>query len=571
MKSKCLSALLVLAALTPLFSQEALAQLTPDQRVFDFQNLVALYAKRYAPYAWKNLALGFNMFDVQPWFDRIRAAKSDLEFFEIEAEYVGKLQDTHTAFQMNSTFRADLGFFVDIYDDKVLIDSINRARLPIAAFPFAIGDELVSVDGVSSEEWISRISVWRQYGNPVTTRRTAAQQITLRTQNFFPRAAEIGEAAVVVIRRANGILESYTIPWLKTGVAVTDVPVTPFYKQFADAAASNDLLLERIQDSIYKIPDNDPAYVLNIGARQPIFAAGLPSNFVQRLGRLSTDFHFSGTYVANGLTIGFLRIPSFATPTTALIEELNTEIEYLQRNTDGLVVDVTRNPGGTCYMIDVAARLIPYPFYFFGEEIRATQGLVNGGQAQLELARNSGAPQSVIDYWASYTDKLKKALAEGRLTEPIAACAQFGSPLPTMNHSTPASTVYTRPMIILTDQFSISAADIFPAMIQDNKRAPIVGTRTSGGGGRVSGGWPAGYYSDGVSSYTLTLVVRKEPIVTPDLPPGPYVENIGIRPEIQLDYMTRENLINGGRPYVETFTQILTNRILSVQVSGTVD
>ena len=87
----------------------------------------------------------------------------------------------------------------------------------------------------------------------------------------------------------------------------------------------------------------------------------------------------------------------------------------------------------------------------------------------------------------------------------------------------------------------------------------------------MSGGWPAGYYSDGVSSYTLTLVVRKEPIVTPDLPPGPYVENIGIRPEIQLDYMTRENLINGGRPYVETFTQILTNRILSVQVSGTVD
>src|SRR5881296_4704643 len=135
MKSLSAFCLLVLAALLAL-PQIASAQLLPDQRVFDFRNLVALYAKRYAPYDWKKQALGFDVFDIQPWLDRVRTAKDDLEFFEIEAEYVGKFQDTHSGFSMTSSFSANLGMTVDIYDGKVLIDSINRALLPVAAYPF---------------------------------------------------------------------------------------------------------------------------------------------------------------------------------------------------------------------------------------------------------------------------------------------------------------------------------------------------------------------------------------------------------------------------------------------------
>ena len=58
-------------------------------------------------------------------------------------------------------------------------------------------------------------------------------------------------------------------------------------------------------------------------------------------------------------------------------------------------------------------------------------------------------------------------------------------------------------------------------------------------------------------------MVRKQPIVTPDLPTAPYVENIGTRPDIPLDYMTRDNLINRGRPFVDAFTQIIVDQIKS--------
>src|SRR5215510_4848807 len=149
-----------LIAMLVVLPQIASAQLLPEQRTQDFQNLVALYSKRYAPYDWKRQAVGFDLLNIQPWVDRIRAVKSDVEFFEIQAEYVANLQDTHSHFQMTSTFQANLGITVDIYDGKVLIDSINRVALPVADYPFQIGDELVSVDGISSEDWIKRISTW---------------------------------------------------------------------------------------------------------------------------------------------------------------------------------------------------------------------------------------------------------------------------------------------------------------------------------------------------------------------------------------------------------------------------
>ncbi len=213
-------------------------------------------------------------------------------------------------------------------------------------------------------------------------------------------------------------------------------------------------------------------------------------------------------------------------------------------------------------MLDAAARLIPYPFYFFGEEIRATQDRLNAYQSQVDLAKAMRLDSWIINRWQSFADGVAEALQSNRgMTWPIPACAPYGSTWPPTNiDNTPAAVVYTKPMIVLVDEFSISAADIFPSMIQDNGRAPLVGMRTSGGGGSVSS-WPTGFYSESVALNTNTLVVRKTPIVTQDLPAAPYVENIGARPDFPLDYMTRDNLMNGGKTFVEQFTAILLDQI----------
>jgi C-terminal processing protease CtpA/Prc len=565
-----------------LWGQPASAQMTTDQRLQDFQNLEALFAKRYAPADWKKLAFNFDVFNISPWLDRVRAAKDDLEFFEIEAEYVANLQDTHTGFQTSSSFVARLGaapfsgggvligMFVDIYDGKVLIDLINRSTLPTATYPFQIGDELVSVDGVSAEDWITRLSTWRRYGNPATTRRFASQAIVTRAQSTFPRAVETGDSAVIQVRRASGALENYTIPWFKTGYPLTKVGPVPSPHIVEPRLAQPDYLQALDELHNYKLPDNDPLnYFVSLGARSPQFVGGFPSTFIQRLGKTVSDFHYSGTYTSGGLTIGFLRIPSFAPPSTALAE-LRAEIDYMQKNTDGLVVDVTRNPGGGCYMIDVAATLIPYPFYFFGEQLRATEDRLNTFESLLEIAKSSGAAPGVIATYQQYLDQVKAAYTANRgMTNPIPSCNQTNSTgAPISFNNQPASTVYTKPMIVLIDELSISAADIFPSMIQDNGRALLVGDRSSGGGGSVSG-WYTGFYSESYSTNTNSLVVRKNPITTPEYPTAPYVENIGARPDVPLESMTRENLLNGGRTYVTGFTQILINQIQAAAAQTT--
>jgi hypothetical protein len=56
-------------------------------------------------------------------------------------------------------------------------------------------------------------------------------------------------------------------------------------------------------------------------------------------------------------------------------------------------------------------------------------------------------------------------------------------------------------------------------------------------------------------------VVRKGPVSSPEYPTAAYVENIGAIPDIELRYMTRENLLNRGQPFVEAFTKIIAEQI----------
>ncbi len=560
----------------------ASAQLTVDQKIHDFENTAAIYAKRYAPYEWKKELFGFDLFEIGPWLDRVAQSRDDLEFFEIALEYVASLNDTHSSFAMPSSFLADLSFTVDIYDGKVLVDSINRTRLPVLQYPFQIGDQLISVDGRSVEDLMTEFSRFLKRGSPVSSQRSVADFLTFRPQSRIPRVIDLPDTAIVVIEQEGGAQQTFSIPWVKTGVPlrwIGPVPsprVSPF--ALAEDAGLPSYFEPWLELTNFRLPDNDPLlsgytvsptgdtvsrrYVLGLGQRTPVFSAGLPADFVQRLGRVASDFHFSGTYESDGVRIGYLRIPNFAPPNaTTAVTELRNEIAYLQQNTDGLVVDVMRNTGGGCYMLTAASYLIPYPFFFFGEEIRVTIAYINSIQAALEAAERAGAPAFIIEVYREILRQLEAAYRENRgRTGPIPACSlqMFGNQ--PARDTQGNLLAYTKPLIVLVDDFSISAGDIFPTMLQDNQRGPLVGTRTNGAGGSVSG-WPAGIYSESTTSNTNSLVTRIAPVQVPGYPTTRYIENVGAHADIPLDYMTRENLLNGGRPFLEAFTALIVEQV----------
>jgi C-terminal processing protease CtpA/Prc len=293
--------------------------------------------------------------------------------------------------------------------------------------------------------------------------------------------------------------------------------------------------------------------VLNFGSDSPIYA--FPNGFRLRLAG-GPDFFASGTYVFEGKTIGWIRIPSFAPPSEEeAIETFEREIAFMQENTHGLVIDAMRNPGGSVAFNEaLLQRLIPNTFRTIGFEIRATNSWVQSFAAQLSLARLFGVESWILQHFENNYKDVLQANREGGNTGSI-SLNKTGSLI-----LLPSPVTYQKPLIVLVDDFSGSSADAFPAVIQDNGRGKIVGYRTMGLGGNVVE-FAGTVYSQVTVRLTQSLMTRREPVVTTDLPTAPYVENIGVRPDIELDYMTRENLLNRGASFVNSFTRIILDQI----------
>jgi peptidase S41-like protein/PDZ domain-containing protein len=555
-------------------AQEAL---TTKQRDSDLVQLASIYAKQYAPYEWKRDVIGFDLYRLTPWLQKIHNA-DDLDFQEALIDYVASLNDAHDGISFFSNFSASLGFTVDIYDGKVLIDSVNRGVLPVAQYPFDIGDELVALDGQPVQAVIASLRKYAVGANPRSTDRLAARLITDRFQQIMPHASKLADAAVASMRlAATGAVNTYLIPWAKTGIGIesqgplpsprrgngriflppgqgSTVEATvggagPALFRMADIPGGN--ILPSYLDSIRPLLNVSVAKsqnaVLGFGARSPVFA--LPAGFTVRLGTQTSDFFFSGTYTSGGVRIGFLRIPSMAPPNTALaLQQLDQEIAFFNSNTDVLVVDVTRNPGGSVNATEAfAQRLFTSAFRSPGFEIRATANWVTAIVQAVTAAQAAGAPANVVQNLRAIMNEIIDAYNENRgRTAPVSLTT--GSL--TLD---PAPNAYAKPVLLVVDEMTASGGDFFAAIVQDNHRGPLLGIRTMGAGGSVVQ-FDCTAFTESFCSITASLMNRGVVISGTEYPPSPYIENVGVRPDIAVDYMTRANLMTAGAPFVQAFT-----------------
>ena len=530
------------------------AQLTPDQRAFEMQSLAATYARNYAPYEWKKQLYNFDLFDLRPWVARARAAKDDIEFFEIASEYVASLRDTHTSYFLPSTFVASTGLHADLYDGKVVIDSINRTLLPLARFPFQIGDEIISADGRPAEELVTYYRKFSYSGNERSARRLAALRLVSRAQATIPRAPEVGQNLVLVLKRQSlGTEETFTIPWNKSGEPVGKLGPVP-------SPRASEPLLDEIPDYLLplhqlaneSVPSDEAQDVLNYGSFVQVWAWPAASRYVAR----PSNFFRVGIFQTENLRIGYVRIPNFSPSSQAqALADLESHIRFFNDNTDGLIIDVMRNTGGSaCYNEEVQRRLIPYNFRGLGREIRANRNWLNSFSNSYESARANNAEPWVVQTYEVLLAEMKLAFSETRArTGPLPICS------PSLDR-VPAAVTYNKPLMVMTDEFSTSAADGFPAALQDARRGPIFGYRTNGAGGTVQD-FPTGLYSEGYTRSTIALQHRQRPVVVEGYPTTNYVENVGVHPDLPYDYMTLENLLNQGRPFVEAFSKAIAEHV----------
>jgi C-terminal processing protease CtpA/Prc len=603
-----LVATLAAVSLMPVF-----AQLSVEQKQEDFRQLAALYAKQYAFYEWKRDAVGFDLLKVQPWLDKIAQTTDDLGYYELAAQYVGSLKDGHDTYLNPSDFVADLRFRVDIYDGKVLVDALDRKALPARQYDIQVGDELVSIDGKTPEDYISDFSKYYPDGSLRSTRRDAVVLSSVRPQQLNPRAAIVGDTAAVVLQSKDGTQKNLTIPWVKSGTLFTTIgPVPNTYskppgvsalaqtaewtgpgalravnrrfpaggvgEQTSGISGPSQVLYRKLTRRFQNMRKEIHPDILNVGSVAPIYLKGLPSTFVQRLGTRSSDFFFSGIYTASGKKIGIIRIPDFCGSDPACsvdfldsaVAQFQREITYMKQNTDALVVDVSRNPGGYgFYGLQLLDRLTDKPYTHAGFILRPQYAdVVNLNQA-LDPTNPFGLEQWQLDATRAFRDEILQAYQSNRgLTGPLPIDFGYSSDpadVPAYSFSHPAlvdasgkAIGYDKPVLCLVDEGSYSAAELFSSAFQDAKRGPVMGMGTGGlGGGRSD--VTTGIYSEAATSVTVTQLLRSQPIANPDFMAAPYIENIGVRPDLALDFMTVDNLSSGGMAYVNAFTAAVVN------------
>jgi hypothetical protein len=579
----------------------AFADLTMDQKVSDFTQLAGLYARHYGPYEAKRDLYGFDLFDLKPWMEKVRASKTDLEFLDICTRYVASLRDSHDGFSIRSNYEPFLPIGVDVYDGKVLIDGIDRVSLPITRYPFRVGDEILSIDGKTMEQWIQDLDPYTVNGasNPVSRARIAANLAIDRYQGWFTTSPlsmiEGKTTATVVILRQTGDTETYEIEWQIFGTPYYgEGPIPPFRTELkakprtiskaktlsfrrkgdtADLVDPNPWGLG-IEPGEEIVPEATPSYmegfnkltvsrpdeggsISPFGSMNPLFNP--PAGFRIRLGARAGDFFISGTFPVGTKTVGFIRIPTMSpSNANAALTQFAAEILTLQSMTDGLVVDVMANGGGSlCYAQALVGTFMAQQFRGAAYHIRATQFWVGVFSNSLSNAKFNGSAQWIQDLYGSYLQAVTQAMSENRgMTGPIPICGVTIETDPTISDGRGNFMSYTKPVLVLTDNFTLSAAESFAMFLQDEKRATVLGTITDGGGGNVNS-FNAGAFSESNTRITQSLITRKNPVAVGSFPAVNYYDGVGIAPDIEVSRMTKENLLTSGAPFVQAFTSAI--------------
>jgi hypothetical protein len=169
-------------------------------------------------------------------------------------------------------------------------------------------------------------------------------------------------------------------------------------------------------------------------------------------------------------------------------------------------------------------------------------------------AKASGAPQAVIDQYELVFKAMLAANTQGQtITDSLPLCTSSLTRAPFMDADGNVL-AYKNQIMMLIDEFSTSTADSVAGMLRDSNRVVLYGMRTNGAGGNNTT-FDAGSYSEGSAGMTLALQTRKEKHLNGSYPYTDLIENSGVWPDVARDYMTKDNLLQNGAPFLRNVLQ----------------
>jgi C-terminal processing protease CtpA/Prc len=528
--------------------------MSTDQRLGDFGQLVNIIERNYGPLRWKQHSINLD-FDrlVSDYRTKVTQAQSDAEFYRILSRFLSQLNDAHVSAMVPSTYRGKLGFLCDLVEGKVLIETIDRAKLPEMLFPFKKGDQLLQIDGRDVKDIMAELSQIGSTGHKESNDRIAAARLTSRSESVGLEVPT-GVALITVLPKGAAQPVTVTATWLVSGNPVLELDdlsgVLNSNKVVNAIPTANDG--DELKEGLKKLSmfnlalpqallsDLQKAGVNDLGSAKSMFK--LPEGAKEIPGLSVT----AAVYEAAGKRIGILRIPSYTED--GLLDVLARAVNTMKDTTDVLVLDQTNNPGGSVALVsDIISLFADKSYKDMNFEIRPSLAWLKSFQdvntkiADLLQKNPNDQAANALKGRFEYLESEMRTSIQNRSfsTRPISLnlTGTFGM-------IQPAGAVnYKKPILLLINEFDFSGGDAFPALMKDNGRVTTFGAQTSGAGGNVR---EYGPLANSFFKWSLTesLMVR---------PNGQYVENQGVKADVPYT-VTEDDFMNGYRGYVKAFT-----------------
>lgn len=552
--------------------------LTRKRMINDLEFVKNVFEVKYAPKDWKESHLNWDLdLEIDTAKSKILSLQnpSTKDFQIILKHFFNSSKDYHASVKFYSTESAQLPFIVKRAEKKYFITYIDRLKLPMNVFPFQVGDEIITFDNQPIDDVIQKIKL-QEFGSntPETDQALSELKLTYRqgeSGDIVPKGP-----VSLTIKNKVGKLASCKMNWEYTPEKIRDysnigrklTTQAALNKQQTIASLLKSDLFNKFMVHPVSIHQQNNNFNLINDDVDNCHLVGSRKSYIPSLGRKiwesKSDFSFHAYIYQNddNKRIGYIRIPHY------MADEVEAEhflqlMAYFQKQTDALVIDQINNPGGSVfYLYALASMLTDKPLYTPRHRLALTQEEVYSAVSLLpvlDMIRDDATARSILgDNLAGYPVNYEVIrLMIGFCNFVIDEWNQgntFTKPFyifgvdevnPHPEHR------YTKPILILVNSLDFSGGDFFPAIMQDNKRAKIMGTRTAGAGGYVlATEFPN---QNGIKEFHLTGSIAERINQKP-------IENLGVIPDIQYE-LTKRDLQNNYSDYVQAIQSAVNELI----------
>ncbi|MEM6731201.1 MAG: protease-like activity factor CPAF, partial [Myxococcota bacterium] len=453
------------------------------------EQLARVFRDHYAPADWKAASRNWDVERERSIALNAIEQKSPItpkDFHKIIARFAQAAGDYHVGARFYSTEQARLPFSVMAVQGRFFVVDVDRTYHP--DFPLEPGDEIVSFDGKPIGEEIGTLRAELGDNVAATDTSLAALRLTARSGRVGMDVPQ-GPVTIGVKKSDGGPTVQHQLKWdYEPERLAKGQPAAARFGLPGEARTS----FSTEESPWARFGTMHTHHVAHPGQTDGSlnrFAIGARESFIPKLGEVvwesspSSPFHAYIFKMSDGKKVGYVRIPHYNAAQAEVLQFIPI-MARMQFQTDGLIIDQINNPGGSVgYLYSLAAMLTDELLYTPRHRMNITQREVDNAYNVLEINDSEfeaqGIPESLRNTLRDNARFIVQQWREGKTrTDPYhLGLGDYIEPSPLIR--------YSKPLMVITNELDFSGGDFFPAILQDNERAKIFGTRTAGAGGYV--------------------------------------------------------------------------------------